>query len=94
MKDENNNEKAWWQPALIMFARLTAWIAVPVVLGSFLGKWLDKKYDSEPWLFLTSVGVAFFLSMIIIIKDSLSEMKKIEKENPPKINNENKPSNK
>ena len=81
MKNGEKNVKLWWQPALMMFARLTGWIAVPVIIGAFLGKWLDKKNDSEPWLFLISVGMAFFISMIGVIRNGLVEFKKIEKEN-------------
>lgn len=81
MKNEKNNDKApWWQPGLLLFMRLSGWIAVPVIAAVFLGKWLDKKYDSEPWLFLVSVGVAFALSTFGIIHDSLKEMRRIEEE--------------
>jgi len=71
--------QAWWQPALMLFFRLSVWIAVPVVIAVFIGKWLDKKYDSAPWLFLGCVGAAFFISMIGLIKNTMQEYKKIEK---------------
>lgn len=80
---ENGKEKKeapWWQPGLILFMRLSGWIAGPVIIAVFIGKWLDRKYNSEPWLFLVSVGVAFFFSMFGIVHDSIQEMKKIEKE--------------
>lgn len=79
---ENNNTRAvWWQPALIMFARLSGWIVAPVLLAIFFGKWLDKKYNSEPWLFLISVGAAFIISMFGVTKNAIIEFKKIEREN-------------
>lgn len=65
---------------MILFGRLSGWIAGPVILAVFLGKWLDKKYNSEPWLFLLSVGVAFMISSFGIVRDSISEMDKIKKE--------------
>ncbi len=74
------NKIPWWQPSLILFSRLSGWIAVPVVLAVYLGKWLDLKYGTDPWLFLLSVGVAFGISSYGIIRDSLREMKRIEKE--------------
>ena len=77
-KDEKN--KAWWQPALVMFIRLSVWIAVPIILAMYFGRWLDNKYDSEPWLFLISIGVAFFVSMIGLVKNTVDEYKKIDKE--------------
>jgi F0F1-type ATP synthase assembly protein I len=77
---EDSNQP-WWQPAILMFARLSGWIAIPVLIGAILGRWLDKKYDSEPWLFLVSVGVAFIVSMAGLIRNTMEEYRKIEKEN-------------
>jgi F0F1-type ATP synthase assembly protein I len=74
-----NNKKAWWQPALVIFLKFFSWIAAPVILATFIGKWLDKKYNAEPWLFLVSVGVAFIISIIGIIINALREFKKIDK---------------
>ncbi len=71
--------QAWWQPALMLFARLSVWIAGPVIIAVFVGKWLDQKYNSAPWLFLGCVGAAFFISMIGLIKNTIQEYKKIEK---------------
>lgn len=77
---ENNEKAAWWQPAIAMFLKLSAWIAAPVIIALYLGKWLDKKYDSAPWLFLSLTALAFLVSMFALIKNTLSEYRKIEKE--------------
>jgi F0F1-type ATP synthase assembly protein I len=77
---EEKNQAPWWQPGMLIFARLSGWIGGPVIVAVFLGKWLDRKYGSEPWLFLSCVGVAFAISMFAIVKDALKEMKRIEKE--------------
>lgn len=87
MQDENKNKEAWWQPALIMFAKLSVWIAAPVVLASFLGKWLDKKYNTEPWLFLGSVGFAFLVSIIGLVIETKREYGKIEDDKNNRENN-------
>lgn len=79
-KEEDKNKAPWWQPSLVLFGKLSGWIAGPVIAAIFLGKWLDKKYGTEPWLFLATVGVAFILSSIGIVRDSLGEMKRIEEE--------------
>lgn len=85
MKKEDNNQRApWWQPGLILFTRLSGWIAGPVIIAVFIGKWLDRKYDSEPWLFVLTVGIAFLFSIFGIIRDSLREMKRIEEEEKKK----------
>lgn len=70
----------WWQPGLILFTRLSGWIGGPVIIALFIGKWLDRKYGTDPILFLVCVGLAFFVSSYGIVKDSLAAMKQIEKE--------------
>ena len=64
--------------SLRVLANLTAWIAGPVLIGVFLGKWLDNQYHTEPWLFLASIGFCFLISMYGLITNALKEFKKIE----------------
>jgi F0F1-type ATP synthase assembly protein I len=71
--------QAWWVPAVSVFARLSGWLLAPLIIGVTLGKWLDKKYDTAPWLFLITIGVAFIVSMFGLVKNTLEEFKKIEK---------------
>ena len=89
MDIDNKKEKAWWVGGLVLFGKLSAWIAAPVVIGAFAGKYLDRRYESEPWLFLISVGAAFFISMIALISSTLAEYKKIEEESNSKKNHKN-----
>lgn len=49
-------------PFLVMFTKMSGWIVSPVLVAIFLGRWLDGKYGTEPWLFLLCVGVAFLIS--------------------------------
>lgn len=77
---QNDSKVPWWQPSLLLFSKLSGWIIGPVILGIILGKWLDRKFHTEPWLFLTTVGLAFFISMFGIVRDAMREMKRIEKE--------------
>ena len=80
LEGKNNNEK-WWLPAMKMFLRLSAWVAIPIILASFAGDWLDKRYGTEPWLLLALVGIAFIVSMIGLVKNTMEEYKKFNKEN-------------
>lgn len=82
-KTEDN--KAWWQPALMVFFRLSGWIAPPVIISVFLGKWLDKKFATEPWLFLATVGLSFLVSMFGLTKEAMKEFKKIDNNNKDSI---------
>ncbi len=72
--------KVWWQPALVMFFKFSGWIAAPLIIALYVGKWLDKKYGTEPWLFLASVGVAFVISIVGLIVTVFRDFKRIEKE--------------
>lgn len=80
LDNKKKPEVIWWQPAIVMFSRLSGWIVGPVLIAIFLGKWLDKKYNTEPWLFLASVGVAFAISIFGIVKDAMKELRKIDED--------------
>ncbi len=73
-------KKDSWSLALRIAARLTGWVGFPVVIGVFLGKWLDKKFNTEPWLFLATIGFCFLVSMYGLIVNALKEFKAIEQE--------------
>ena len=77
---QSETQVPWWRPGLLLFFRLSGWILGPVLLGIFLGKWLDKKYNTEPWLFLLVLGLAFLISLIGMLRDTMKEIKRIEKE--------------
>ncbi len=40
--------------------------AVAEILGAGLGFWLDKKYQSSPWLLVAGAVVGFMLGMYIV----------------------------
>jgi len=73
-------EKLWWQPAFVLFFELSGWIAGPIILAIFLGKWLDNKYGTEPWLYLSSVGMDFVISIVGIVRGAMKAMKQMERE--------------
>lgn len=84
MASKGDNQKSWWQPGLILFFRLSGWIGFPIIIALFVGKWLDEKYNSDPWLFLTTMAVAFVFSIIGMIRESSKEIKKIEEQEKAK----------
>jgi F0F1-type ATP synthase assembly protein I len=61
-------------------ANVSGWIAFPVIIGLFLGKWLDKKFNSEPWLFLATIGFCFLFSLYGLGVNALKEFKQAEKD--------------
>ncbi len=72
---------AWWQSGMEIFLRMSGWIGGPVIAGIVIGKYLDRKFNTAPGLFLLSVGISFAISIIALIRIGLKEMKKMEKEN-------------
>jgi F0F1-type ATP synthase assembly protein I len=74
------NPKPWWSSAVMLFFRVSTWIAIPVIFALFIGKFLDKKLGTSPWLFLVCTFVAFIISIVGITKTTLKEMKKIQEE--------------
>ena len=69
-------EDNWWRPSIVLFFQLSGWIGVPIILGLYLGKWLDEKFQTEPWLFLTTIGAAFIISLVGMIRESKKAIKK------------------
>lgn len=80
LEKKDSRETAWWQPAITTFLKLSVWIAAPIIIALYLGKWLDSKYRSEPWLFLICIAAAFVVSLFGLIKSTVREYKKFEKE--------------
>jgi len=79
-----------WTIALRITANLSGWIAFPIIIGVILGRWLDRKYGTEPWLFLTTIGVSFLVSMYGLIINAVKEFKKIEDLPKEEIKKDNK----
>lgn len=69
-----------WNVALRIMANISGWIAFPVIFGLYLGKWLDKKYGTEPWLFLITIATCFLVSMVGLALNAVKEFKQVEKD--------------
>jgi hypothetical protein len=80
MAIENESKSQWWQPGMELFLKLSSWIGGPIIVAIFVGKWLDQKYHSQPWLFLLCTAIAFLFSMGALIVIGAKEFKRIESE--------------
>jgi len=76
----NNIEKPWWRDGVILFTKVSAYIAFPVIIASYVGKFLDKKYNTDPFLFFTSIAVAFISTMLLIYKEVKIYKNSLDKE--------------
>jgi len=79
LKHKEKKQEVWWQPALVIGSQIIGWILGPLLIALFLGQWLDKKYNSEPKFLLISVGIAFIISNVGIILNTLKAVKDLEK---------------
>ncbi|MBP6884370.1 MAG: AtpZ/AtpI family protein [Candidatus Pacebacteria bacterium] len=63
-------EKQVWRQALLVFGRMSGWVATPILLAVFLGRWMDAKRGTENLWFFIFVGVGFFISSYGIFKEA------------------------
>jgi len=82
-------KKPWWRDSIIIFMRASSWVFIPVLIALFLGKYLDKRYGTKPWVFLSFTAVAFAISLFGIVRTTLRGVKKIEDEQKKKKLEEN-----
>ncbi len=68
------NGTSWRQSNIVLFAKLNGWIVGPIIMALIVGKWLDDKYNIDPWSFLALIGFAFVVSIIGITKEALRVM--------------------
>ena len=74
-----NNKKSYWADSLIVFIRMSGWIAGPIIVGLFLGKWLDSKFGTAPLIFIATITLSFLCSIFGIVKEARQYMNAIEK---------------
>ncbi len=76
-----DNKNDWWKPGIIVFAKVSTAIVVPIIVALPIGKYLDTKYGTTPWIFLGLTLVAFGVSIMGIwkcIKEYLDKLKNEE----------------
>ncbi|MBU1131971.1 AtpZ/AtpI family protein [Patescibacteria group bacterium] len=76
---EQQKKNSWWQQPLELFAQIAGWLVFPILIALVLGQWLDKKFNTAPTLYLACVGIAFVISIVGMIRQSMIAMKKIDK---------------
>jgi len=79
----------WWDNGLKLFFQLCGWLAFPVLIAYYLGKWLDDKYQTNPWLFLLCLGIAFCLTCAAILFEVIKYLAQMEEEKKKKNDRKN-----
>ena len=80
----NENIAPWWKPGVVIAVKISGSIAVPIVLALYIGKYLDNKYNTEPYIFLGSTLIAFLISIFSIWKNIKSYINNLETEKQKK----------
>ncbi len=65
---------------MVIFAKVSAWIAGPVIVALLGGKYIDRVYNSAPYGFLVLTGIAFIISITMLVKLSREYIQNIEAE--------------
>ena len=77
---DKTDKTPWWKPGIVIFTKVSAAVAIPIILALFIGKYLDTKYGTSPWIFLGLTAIAFIISLISIWRSLTGYMKKLAKE--------------
>lgn len=80
MVENKNNSKTDYRQAVRIFGEISTWVVVPIVVALILGKYLDGKYGTEPWIFLGLTGLSFLVSIGGIAKILGKYIKEINEE--------------
>lgn len=73
-----DQKSPFWTVGLKLFVEVTSWIAIPIVLSLLAGKWLDDRYQTEPWFFLGLTGLAFIATLVGIVRIGKRYIKEAE----------------
>jgi len=73
-------KKHWWQPAVQLLVQISAWIVGPILAALFLGDFLEQRFGHEPWPTIILIAIAFIITNIGLVKQTIKVSKKIESE--------------
>lgn len=82
LKNGQNNDKSW--SALSLAWELGYTIAIPIVIFALLGRFLDKKLGTSPFLLLAGIFLSLIITTIGITKKTMKVMKELENESKKK----------
>ena len=74
------NNQPWWRDGVIIFAKVSRYIAFPIILASYIGKYLDQKYNTNNLIFFILIATAFLSTIYLIWREMKIYKKKIDKE--------------
>ncbi|MFA5926367.1 MAG: AtpZ/AtpI family protein [Parcubacteria group bacterium] len=69
MADEKKDDQESWSAASLAW-ELGYLIAIPLVVLALLGRFIDRKYHTEPWFFLLGIILAILITSYTVYKKS------------------------
>ena len=63
----------------MIFTQVSAWIAIPVVLALYIGRYFDTKYGTTPAIFVSLTILAFIVSVVGMWKVLSRYMKEVDR---------------
>lgn len=66
-QDEDREKFSLMRQAAILSA-IPGFLVVPPVVGVFVGRWLDQRYHTAPWLLLVFLLLGFGTGIRLIVR--------------------------
>lgn len=83
LKTKNDAQRrALWQ-ALNLAWELGYLIVVPLLLFGLGGRWLDKKLETAPWLFLGGMALAVVMTTVFLVRKFAKIIRDLDQPKPP-----------
>jgi len=81
IKSKENKDRTVFLKTLSLAWEMGYTIAGPLVVLAFLGRFLDKKYESSPIALLSGIFLAMLISGVVVFKKTKKIMEDAEKNN-------------
>lgn len=78
VKKDPQINNGWWRDSMFLFFNISGYVVGPLLAALFIGKWLDQKWGTEPWVFVFATLSAFILSSIGIVVETRKFLKELE----------------
>lgn len=79
MAEPDNRQGGLWV-ALGFAWRLGYSITIPLVILLLVGRWLDKKFGTSPWLLIAGLVLSFITTNILMFREAMRVMQQAETE--------------
>lgn len=69
MNKDEKTDSSW--SALSLVWELGYLVSLPIIIFAFAGRFLDKKFDTSPWLLLIGILMSIIISSYIVYKKTV-----------------------